>query len=98
MPNGGLPNCLECKHKNVNDICDLYGIKASPFLLCRQFKFWNNDLPANDHTRPYLDPFQAGWIYCIDNTYGATQDDPMPVFKIMPIRHLDTTKDDGDLI
>jgi len=96
MPNGGLPNCLECKHKNTDELCDLYGIKVSPFVLCRQFKTWNADAAADEHIRPYLVPFQVGWIYCIDNTYGATQDDPMPIYKVMSIRHLDTMFDNDE--
>jgi len=89
MPNGGLPNCLECKNRTANDICNLYGIEVSPYLLCRKYKHWNDDANFDEHISQFLEPFQLGVVYWIHNKYGATQDNPLPAYKMLSIRHLD---------
>jgi hypothetical protein len=89
MPNGGLPNCMECMHKSNNERCELYGTKISPYLLCRQYEH-SNDKDLNEHLAPYLEPFQPGTVYWIDNFHGANQDHPLPAFQIMSIRYMDS--------
>ena len=90
MPNGGLPNCLECIHSK-SDFCDIYGVKTSPYLLCCHYSHWKFDLSLDEHIKEYLGSFQPGIVYWIDNMYGATQDRPLPAYKMQHIRHDDST-------
>ncbi len=88
MPNGGLPNCHECMHSK-SDVCGVYGVKTSPYLLCSHYKHWNHDVAFDDHIKEYLEPFQLGTVYWIDNMYGATQERPLPAYKMLHVRHED---------
>lgn len=86
MPNGGLPNCLQCKHSKKSK-CNIFGIETSPYLLCRHYRDEHGDKTFDEHITPYLEPLAIGTVFWIGNAYGATEDNPTPAFTMVKVKN-----------
>jgi len=82
MPNGGHISCDNCTYSRFTPgKCDIFGIKSSPFIICRSFR-----MPKQSHSKardrwPLLNQLEPGIVYSIDNDV-LSQGDPQPIYKI----------------
>ena len=89
MPNGGHICCHYCTHnKPIPDLesvfgrCEVHGIRANPFLLCRNFI--RHDQSQDDALSkwPMLKEMKPGIVYEIDNDIYKSGN-PRPASKNM---------------
>lgn len=91
MPNGGMICCHYCTYntgirtKEIFGNCDIFGIKASPMIICRAFRE-----PKQSHTgarkhHPILNKLKSGIVYSIDNSGGQNSGEIMEMYHIVPI-------------
>ncbi|HPI89403.1 MAG TPA: hypothetical protein PK859_08855 [Spirochaetota bacterium] len=83
MPNGGHICCEYCTYNRLNSgTCDIWGIRTSPFILCRAFR-----VPKQSHTEArkkwqILNELKSGFVYGIDNS-SINAGNPIEIYRVI---------------
>ncbi len=85
MPNGCHICCEYCTYNRLTPgKCDIFGIEAGPFILCRSFRMPKQSHEGARRRHPELTALEPGVVYSIENTTAGPAD-PRPAYRVVAV-------------
>jgi len=85
MANTGYLCCEYCAYNQMPErVCDIFGIKTNPFLICRCFRLtWESHAQARRRW-PLLEGLAPGKVYATCDGCREAPDHPRAAYVVMP--------------